>query len=192
MKPKVLKVSVAIVATALCFCPMLLEAQLQINEDAQRRRNAEWTEQEKRYYETLREFCNYMEQNEAKEISRDTIIRKFFLFDYVLRDTSIRRIEERLVKLDSMTNSFRKYIKSAGIENLDARPLRFCNPTSPAYKPFLNQLAELAPHVFYYYRKGDEEHPLGTIWFDQNSGKVISWILINQGGYYYFLTFSIL
>jgi hypothetical protein len=46
-------------------------------------------------------------------------------------------------------------------------------------------------NVFAYYRKDEPENPLGTLLFESGTDKLAAWIMINQGGYKYFLTFNL-
>jgi hypothetical protein len=156
---------------------------------AQENKNT-WTDAEKKYYEVLNNFCQYLKSN--NEYSRDLIFERFVEFDYVLNDTSVARIESRKVQFDTLVLQFDKYIDLAGLENLDAKPLRLYSPIHKIRLPFNNQLGDISNEVFAYYRKGSEDHPIGTIWFNKENSKIISWILIYQGGYYYFLTFNLL
>ncbi|MFM9836978.1 MAG: hypothetical protein ACKVOQ_01870 [Cyclobacteriaceae bacterium] len=149
-----------------------------------------WTDAEKNYYEVLRVFCQYLKSN--TEYFRDLVLERFVEFDYVLKDTSVTRIKRRKIQLDTLVLQFEKYIDLIGLENLDAKPLRLYSPIHKIRLPFNGELGDVSNEVFAYYRKGSEDYPLGTIWFNKKNSKLISWILINQGGYYYFLTFNLL
>jgi hypothetical protein len=149
-----------------------------------------WTDAEKKYYGVLKNFCQYLNGN--KKYSRDLIFERFVEFDYVLSDTSVARIERRKIQLDTLVLQFDKYIDLIGLENLDAKPLRLYSPIHKIRLPFNGELGDISNEVFAYYRKGSEDYPIGTIWFNKKNGKLLSWILINQGGYYYFLTFNLL
>jgi hypothetical protein len=84
-------------------------------------------------------------------------------------------------------------LDSVGIKNLDARPVRFYKNNSRVYEPFTkDDLVAAAPNSFAWYNKNDPEHPLGYLWFDDVNYKLISWILIDQGGTHYFLVFNLL
>jgi hypothetical protein len=168
------------------FITLILVSSL-IN--AQENKNT-WTDAEKNYYKVLRDFCQHLKSN--NEYSRDLILEKFIEFDYVLKDTSIARIERRKIQLDTLVIQFDKYIDLVGFENLDAKPLRLYSPIHKIRKPFIGELGDISNEVFAYYKKDSENYPLGTIWFNKKNSKIISWTLINQGGYYYFLTFNLL
>jgi len=96
---------------------------------------------------------------------------------------------------------FRKTVDSIGIDNLDAKPVRFYNDHE-IYKTFDKEIAKESvtgekmytedTNVFAYYRKEDPKNPLGTLLFEPETGKLVAWIMINQGGYRCFLTFNLL
>lgn len=152
---------------------------------------ADWTENEKANYVKLTELAQYVNGKEKKEISKELLFEKFVLFDYVLNDTLESRKENRIKTFDTLFYYFRKPINSTGIKNLDAKPIRFYK-TYEIYKPFEKQLAKLEPNVFVYFEKNNPEIPKGTLLFDPKTNKLVAWILINQGGYKYFLTFNLL
>ncbi len=70
------------------------------------------------------------------------------------------------------------------------------------YKPFDEQqikesisgekMYKKDKNVFAYYRKEYPENPLGALLFEPETNKLVAWIMINQGGYKYFLTFNLL
>lgn len=161
----------------------------------------DWTENEKANYKTLKELAHYVNGKEKSEISREILFYKYIEFNYVLKDTSITRIEKRIQAFDTLFYSFRNTIDSLGVENLDVKPIRFYK-NHKIYKPFDGKKAKKSvsgkkmytrdSNVFAYYRKEDPGHPLGTLLFDEKSHKLIAWILVNQGGYYYFLSFNLL
>ena len=168
----------------ICFCIM---TSFSFAQPAQN-----WTDKEKAYYNSLTGFCNYIESAPAGTLNKDTLFNKYFLFDYVLKDSSKGRIKERLLKFDELLSSFIHYLDSVGLVNLDAKPVRFYRDNKTFYKPFTDELKEYASNTFAYYNKTDPDHPLGYLWFDEHSFKLISWILIDQGGTHYFLTFDLM
>jgi len=151
----------------------------------------DWTVNEKANYKKLTELAKYINGKEKSKISKDLLFEKYILFDYVLKDTIATRKEKRIQTFDTLFYYFRKQIDSVGIGNLDAKPIRFYKDNE-IYKPFEKQLAEIEPNVFAYFEKSEPENPKGTLWFDPKTNKLIAWILINQGGYRYFLTFNLM
>ena len=159
-----------------------------------------WTENEKSHYHKLLKLAKYVEGQNKNQISKDTLFDKFIFFDYVLNDTITERREKRLEVFDTLFYSFRKTIDSFGLENLDAKPVRFYKEHE-IYKPFDEDQAmksisgekmyEKDSNVFAYYRKEEPETPLGTLLFEPETGKLVAWIMIDQGGYKYFLTFNL-
>jgi len=152
-----------------------------------------WTKAERAYYRTIVGFCNYIESAPLDNLSKDTIFNNYFLFDYVLKDTSKERINARLLKFHGLLEMFRHNLDSMGLKNLDARPVRFYKKNPRVYEPFTeDDLIGAAPNSLAWYNKNDPDHPLGYLWFDDKNYKLISWILIDQGGTHYFLVFNML
>lgn len=152
----------------------------------------DWNKNEKKYYKTLVGLVKYLEEKKSSEISRDILCQKFFYLDNILKDTTIDRRNKRLVAFDSLFKYIPKTLDSIGSENLDAKPIRFYRGES-VYKPFERALAQLENQVLVYYKKEDEENPLGYLLFDDESSKLISWILLKQGeSGWFFLTLNLL
>lgn len=162
--------------------------------------NENWTISEKNQYSKLTELANYVYKKEKNKISKDRLFKKYIYFDYVLNDTVSTRREKRLVAFDTIFYPFRKNLDSLGIKNLDAKPVRFYK-NHKIYEPFKEENAKETisgekmytkdSNVFAYYRKEDPENPLGTLLFEPETAKLVSWIMINQGGHKYFLTFNL-
>ena len=159
-----------------------------------------WTEHEKSQYSILNELAQYVSGKQKSEISKDTLFNKFIFFDYVLKDTDLERRENRLATFDTLFYSFRKTIDSFGLENLDAKPMRFYKDHE-IYKPFDVRFAKESisgeklyikdENIFAYYRKENPENPLGELAFEPKTNKLVAWIMLDQGGYKYFLTFNL-
>jgi len=159
-----------------------------------------WTENENAQYTKLKELANYVFKKEKSEISKDSLFESYIYFDNVLNDTVSERRERRIVMFDTLFYHFRKTVDSIGLENLDAKPVRFYK-NHKIYEPFDEELAMESvggekmyskdTSVFAYYRKEEPENPLGTLLFEPETDKLIAWIMISQGGYKYFLTFNL-
>ena len=161
-----------------------------------------WTENEKAQYVKLTELANYVYKKKKSEISKDSLFENYIYFDNVLNDTVTERRERRIVAFDTLFYYFRKTVDSIGLKNLDAKPVRFYK-NHKIYEPFDEEKAELKTvgwkkmyarddNVFAYFRKEEPENPLGVLLFEPETGKLGAWIIINQGGYRYFLTFNLL
>lgn len=160
-----------------------------------------WSENELAQYTKLTELATYVHQKKKSEISKDTLFRRYIYFDNVLNDTVAERKENRLAVFDTIFYYFRKTLDSIGLENLDAKPMRFYKEHE-IYKPFDESKAKKSigggkmytrdSNVFAYFRKEDPENPLGALLFEPETDKLGAWIMINQGGYKYFLTFNLL
>ena len=161
-----------------------------------------WTENDKAQYSKLKELANYVYKKEKSEISKDSLFENYIYFDYVLNDTVDKRRKRRIAAFDTLFYYFRKTVDSIGVENLDAKPVRFYK-NHKIYKPFDKEKAELKTvagekmytkddNVFAYYQKEKPENPLGVLLFEPKYDKLGAWIMIKQGKYRYFLTFSLL
>lgn len=160
-----------------------------------------WTENEKAQYGTLIALAGYVYKKEKSEISRDSLFKKYIYFDYILNDTISKRKKERLKDFDTLFYYFRKIVNSIGLKNLEAKPVRFYK-NHKIYEPFDKKAAKEKggggnmylkdENVFAYYKRGKPEKPLGTLLFEPKTNKLVAWIMINQGGYRYFLTFNLL
>ncbi|WP_411030636.1 hypothetical protein [Spongiimicrobium sp. 3-5] len=150
------------------------------------------SQNEKIYYQNIKALAMYAVETEKSGISRDTLFEKYIEFDYVLNDTLMTRKQQRLAYFDNLFDIFRRKIDSMGIENLDAKPLRFYQ-NHDIYKPFKKGLSKSEPQVLVYFKKENPKNPLGTLLFDLNMKKLLAWIFLRQGeneGFY--LTFDLL
>lgn len=169
-----------------------------INADAQRVKKefsesqTTWSADEEMMYKSLKNLCKYVDRNKGR-LSKDTLFNKYISFDYVLNDSDKGRRDSRVKQFDTLFYFFRHHLDSLGLENLDAKPIRFFKHTD-FYKPFEEQenLKQASQDVFVYFLKSDPGVPKGSLLFDRVSKKLIAWILLNQGGYYYYLTFRLL
>jgi hypothetical protein len=159
-----------------------------------------WTKNEKYQYATLTKLAKYVYGKKSSEVSNQTLYDKYIYFDYVLKDTVKNRREERLSKFDTIFSFFKKKVDSIGVSNLDAKPVRFYKEHK-IYDPFDDKNAKESisgekmytknQNVFAYYRKDEPENPLGVLVFEPSTNKLASWIMIDQGGYKYFLLFNL-
>ncbi|MBU2906409.1 hypothetical protein KO529_16555 [Arenibacter algicola] len=167
----------------------------------QNRSPEDWTENDMAQYAKLKELAGYVYQKKKTEISKDSLFKNYVYFDNVLNDTDKERRERRAVQFDTLFYYFRKTVDSIGLENLDAKPVRFYKGHK-IYEPFDKEKSEHETiggekmyardeNVFAYYKKNDPENPLGVLLFEPESDKLAAWIMLNQGGYRYFLTFNL-
>jgi len=161
-----------------------------------------WNENELAQYSKLMELSKYVHNKKKTDISKDTLFEKYVYFDNVLSDTEPERKERRLEAFDTIFYYFRSAVDCIGLENFDAKPIRFYKDHK-IYEPFNEEKAKLKSingekmyakdeNVFAYYRKDDPQNPIGTLLFEPKSDKLAAWILLDQGGYRYFLTFNLL
>ncbi|WP_293297902.1 hypothetical protein [Allomuricauda sp.] len=153
-------------------------------------KDEEWNAKELEYYKTIKGLSDYIVT--SVKISKDTLFDKYIFFDNVLDDTNSERKKRRIRAFDTIFHHIPSTIDSIGIENLDAKPIRFFK-THKIYEPFEKNLKGFEKDVLVYYLKDDAENPLGYLLFEENSSKLASWILLNQGDQgWFFLTFNLL
>jgi len=150
-----------------------------------------WTKDEELYYKTVNDLCNYLRDNKYDTTKRDFIFKNYVYFAYVLNDTSTKRVKSRIAYFDGLFPGFQHFIDSVGVTNLDAKPVRFFKSDSEFYEPFTEEIKDLDSMTLAYYDIRRPTKPLGALLFEQKTHKLASWILINQGGTYYFLTFNL-
>ena len=163
--------------------------------------NAIWDKNEVSQYSKLVELAKYVSKKELSEISKDTLYKKYIFFEHYMKDTVYERKNRRIMLFDTVFYHFKKTIDSIGVDNLDAKPVRFYKKHK-IYEPFERETAKQSisgekmytqdTNVFAYYKKDEPENPLGVLLFEPLTNKLVSWILIDQGGYKYFLIFNMI
>jgi hypothetical protein len=80
---------------------------------------------------------------------------------------------------------FYHFVDSVGLQNLEAKPLRNFKNDAEFYKPFTEELkwTDSASLVLAYYDKREPAKPLGALLYEPKSRKLLSWIILNMGGY---------
>lgn len=147
---------------------------------------------EKAYYKTLSDLVKFIEKKPYHFSQRDTLFDRFIYFDYILKDTLKERVTKRIEIFDGLFSNLQHFVDSVGGKNLDALPMRFFKNDIAFYKPFTEELKEAATNTFAYFNKANPNKPLGIIRFEAKTHKIIAWIVIDQSGYKYFLTFNLL
>ncbi|MGN6490984.1 MAG: hypothetical protein ACTHLE_03230 [Agriterribacter sp.] len=153
-----------------------------------------WSKDEEQFYLKLKSMCEYYSEKRFDTAQRDIAFKEFVYFDNVLKDTSASRIRERITFFDGLFVGMLRFIDSVGAGNLDALPVRLFKNNKELFEPFDigGELSELQPITFVYFNKHVPDKPLGFLLFEKSTHKLSSWVLINQGGYRYFLTFNLL
>lgn len=151
-----------------------------------------WSEDNRTRYNNVKNLCKYLSSREINAVLEDRLYQYIYM-DYVLLDTVVERKEERLQAFNGLIISFKHYIDSVGVKNLDAVPLSE-KVHSEYYRIFTAQedITWMIPYTFIYFKKNDPHADLGALFFHPDSKKLTSWILINNGGRYWFLTFNLL
>src|SRR5690606_6840583 len=82
-----------------------------------------------------------------------------------LADSIVERKQKRLERFRAFfIGYFKSTVDSIGLENLDAKPIRFYKEHK-IYEPFEKVYKDIEDRVFVYYRKENPEEPLETLLF---------------------------
>jgi hypothetical protein len=146
-----------------------------------RAQNSSWTKEEKEYYTKTKELCNYLKATPYDTAKRQFIFSNFIRFANPKNDTS----QNRLQFFDMLLYHFYHFVDSVGLENLDAKPVRFFKNDTTFYKPFNEELkwADSMSLVLAYYDKQELAKPLGALLYEPESRKLLSWVILNIGGW---------
>ncbi|WP_131536136.1 hypothetical protein [Pedobacter nototheniae] len=152
------------------------------------------TEDEKKYIQNARSLFEYFDNRAYSSTLRDSVFEKFVYFDNILADSSKTRVNERKILFDRMFPKMLHLVDSVGIKNLVVVPTRFFINDSTYFKHFGKdgELHKLLPFILTYYNKATPDIPMGLLLFEPRTHKLMAWMIINQGGYWYFLTFNLL
>lgn len=152
------------------------------------------TKDEREYYKTVESLLNHYKNKKYDSSQRSFVFNTFVYFDYVLADTSKIKIKERIKYFDMLFPRIFRYVDSIGIKNLDLVPTKSFKDNTAFFKHFDKdgELNEVLPLTLTYYdKRNPKKEPLGVLFFEQKTHKLAAWIIINQGGYWYFLTFNL-
>ena len=152
-----------------------------------------FTADEKKYYTTVKSLLAYFKDKKYDSTHRETVFKEFVYFENILSDTSSAKIKERIKFFDDLFPRVFHFVDSVGIENLDAKPTRYFKENLEYFKHFDKdgELESIIPLTLTFYKKSDPEIPLGTLAFEPKTHKLLAWTIIDQGGYWYFLTFNL-
>lgn len=168
----------------ICFC-FIISIVFSQEKDFE-----EWYSQEVQYYKKIKDLAEYIHNKGKTDISTDTLFKRYIYSENggLLNDSLKEGTIYEMYSFDTLFSLIPRKLDSIGLENLDAKPLRFYKEHE-IYRPFKRALAKMAPDVMVYFRKENPSMPLGTLLFDPKSYKLKSWILISQGGsgWYYIL-----
>jgi hypothetical protein len=152
---------------------------------------SDWTNNELKYQSTIANLSKYLSNTSESAINRDSL-KNYIYIDYALNSVPQAQKDKRLHSADTLIKVFKHFIDSVGYENLDVKPVQYFKSNSEYYQPFEKELKNDAPNSLAYFNKSTPTLPLGSLLFDEKTGKLMSWILINQSGYHYYLTFDML
>jgi hypothetical protein len=153
----------------------------------------DWTKDEEQYYKTIKSLFEYFKGRTYDTTQRDYVFDHFVFFDNNLNDSSKSRLQERLILFDTLFIQMTHFVDSVGIGNLEAKPTYLFRRNKSFFTPYEEggELNKYLPLTLTYYDKRRPNKPIGTLLFEQKTHKLLAWIIINQGGHRYFLTFNL-
>ncbi len=137
----------------------------------------------------FRSFCKYLKKTDSLKLDTFVLFHRYVDINYIKSDSSKVRIQKRLQYMVKLCRDVKSHVNMLWLKDYDATKLsnyHFKNAEET------NGLKEIEDQVYVYFLKAKPETPLGYIRFAPQTNKVISWILINQGGYHYFLTLNMM
>ena len=138
-----------------------------------------WSKEENDYYSTTKDLCIFLKSAQYDTSKRNFIFDKYIFFNTPKKDIS----QSKLEYFDMLFYHFYHFVDSVGLENLDAKPIRYFKSDTTFYKPFQEDLKWAEPMTLAYYDKRQPAKPLGALLYEINSRKLVSWIILNMGGY---------
>jgi hypothetical protein len=144
---------------------------------------------ENRRVENYKNFCEYLKRADSTAFDRSVILNQYVDFYLGEKDTSQSRFKNSTSHLFNFCSVLKKGMGSLNKADYDVIPISEYHFNQ--FKPY-DELAELNDRVFVCYLKKNPDQPLGFLLFAPQSDKLYSWMLINQGGYHYFLTLNLI
>jgi hypothetical protein len=169
----------------------LLVALSMIAANAVSAQTGDWTSNELKYQNTITNLSKYLSNTAESAINRDSLVYYIYM-DYALKDVPQAQKDKRLHSADTLIKMFKHFIDSVGYKNFEVKQVQHFKSNSVYYQPFEKELKNDAPNSLAYFNKSTPTLPLGSLLFDEKTGKLMSWIVINQSGYHYYLTFDML
>jgi hypothetical protein len=137
----------------------------------------------------LKSFCSYIKDTDTLKLDTSILFSRYIDINYIRSDTSAARIKSRIGLMLKLCNASKATISAIDLENYQVVKLAYFHFKKPSE---YEELLKAKEQVYVYYLKSNPEIPAGFLLFAPNSDKLYSWILINQGGYHYFLTLNLI
>ena len=157
----------------------------------------------------LREFCRYVKETELSQLDQSLLFEKYLMLGTRLEASSPTNTPERQKMLRAMLEGLNEKLNQMDLEAFDAIPWNQFK--QPEKLPRMVWEAEPVTHllgqslqtgdreqelaqgskqvgnIMVVFEKAQPNLPLYFVLFDEQTDKILSWILINQGGLHYFL-----
>lgn len=154
------------------------------------------TRSQRQSYKMMQAFCSYYEGKKYDTLQRNEVFKRFVFFSNPSADSSTSRKKQRVKQFDWLFARVVHFIDSVGVHNLDARPTSYFKKDTSYFHPFAKKgfggLRQFLPYTLTYFDKRNPTKPIGTLFFEPRTHKLAAWVIINQGGHYYPLSFNLL
>jgi hypothetical protein len=137
----------------------------------------------------FKNFFNYLRKTDTLNIDTSLLQKKYINISYIKNDTSRTRLLRRTSYFISLCYILKKVADTLKIHDYGAMNIKSYHLHDP--KEY-EELQTNNDNIYVYFLKSHPDAPLGFLLFAPNSDKIYSCILINQGGYHYFLTLNLL
>lgn len=154
------------------------------------------TKSQRQSYKVMQAFCSYYDGKKYDTLQRSEVFKRFVFFTNPSADSSASRKNQRVKQFDWLFARVIHFIDSVGVHNLDAKPTSYFKKDTSYFRPFAKKgfggLHQFLPYTLTYFDKRNPTKPIGTLFFEPRTHKLAAWVIINQGGYYYPLSFNLL
>lgn len=154
------------------------------------------TKSQRQSYKVMQALCSYYTGTKYDTLQRGEVVKRFIYFGNSVTDTLASKKGQRVRQFDWLFARVVHFIDSVGVNNLDAKPTVSFKRDKEYFLPFAKKgfggLHKFLPYTLTYFDKRNPTKPIGTLFFEPRTHKLAAWIIINQGGHYYPLSFNLL
>ncbi len=138
----------------------------------------------------FKDFCRYLIKTDSMKIDENLLGEKYVDIAYIKADTNQARLASRMKFLQFYVRSFKRKIQATDIDRLKFEPILEIKELDDKLRDQFKRMDGLDVYRIFVLQDG-KTYP-NCIAFRKGGVKVLSWILIDQGGYLYFLTLNLI
>ncbi len=138
----------------------------------------------------FKEFCRYLIKSDSMKINENLLGEKYVDIAYIKTDTNQVRLTSRMKFLQFYAQRFKRKIQGTDIDRLKFEPILEIKELDDKLRDQFKRMDGLDVYRIFVVQDG-KTYP-NCIAFRQGEVKVLSWILLDQGGYLYFITLNLI